>query len=79
MSLHESDTPKTTGFTALILMLRFYGIAADEKQLAHQYGETVGETQILRCAKDLKLKARAVDSNWERLGKGRFARHGCAQ
>src|SRR5208282_6555980 len=70
--LPASDSPAPpypTGVTVLVLLLRFHGIAADEKQLIHQYGETIGAVEILRCAKDLKLKARAVDSNWERLTK----------
>jgi ATP-binding cassette, subfamily B, bacterial HlyB/CyaB len=58
-----------SGVSVLVLLLRFHGIAADEKQLVHQYGETIGTVEILRCAKDLKLKARAVDSNWKRLTK----------
>jgi subfamily B ATP-binding cassette protein HlyB/CyaB len=58
-----------SGVSVLVLLLRFHGIAADEKQLLHRYGETIGAVEILRCAKDLKLKARAVDSNWERLTK----------
>jgi hypothetical protein len=28
--------------------------------------------EMLRCAKDLKFKARAIESNWERLAKRRF-------
>ena len=54
---------------ALILLLRFHGIAVDAEQLAHQYGRTIGTTEMLRCAKELKLKARAIESNWERLAK----------
>jgi ATP-binding cassette, subfamily B, bacterial HlyB/CyaB len=65
----EPAAPQGTGFSSLILMLRFHGIAMDAKQLAHQYGENIGTTEILRCAKDLKLKARAIESEWGRLGK----------
>jgi ATP-binding cassette, subfamily B, bacterial HlyB/CyaB len=52
-----------------LLLLRFHGIAADANQLTHQYGDTIGTMEMLRCAKDLKLKCRAIDSNWERLAK----------
>ncbi len=70
MSLPDNTASNdATGLTALVLMLSFHGIAIDAKQLAHQYGEAIGETEILRCAKDLKLKARAMGSDWERLGK----------
>src|SRR5580698_5376005 len=68
----ETDTPSspdTTGVSVLLLLLRLHGIAADEKQLLHQYGDIIGITEMLRCAKDLKLKARAINSTWERLAK----------
>lgn len=51
------------------MMLRFLGIAADAGQLIHQYGQGFGTTEMLRCSKDLKLKARIIQSNWQRLGK----------
>jgi len=68
--LPEADIPPQTyasGVPALVLLLRFHGIAVDAGQLTHQYGRNIGVTEILRCAKDLKLKARAIESNWERL------------
>jgi subfamily B ATP-binding cassette protein HlyB/CyaB len=58
-----------TGLASLVLLLRFHGIAADPQQLTHQYGQRIGVTGMLRCAKDVKLKARSIDSDWERLGK----------
>jgi subfamily B ATP-binding cassette protein HlyB/CyaB len=58
-----------TGLGSLVLLLRFHGIAADPQQLTHQYGQHIGVTEMLRCAKDVKLKARSVDTDWERLGK----------
>ncbi len=68
--LPESDIPsQTNGMSALILLLRYHGIAADAGQLAHQYGLPIGTTEIVRCAKDLKLKCRAIDSSWDRLMK----------
>jgi subfamily B ATP-binding cassette protein HlyB/CyaB len=70
MSVPDSTASNvTTGIPALVLMLRFYGIAIDARQLVHQYGGIIGETGILRCAKDLRLKARAVQSDWQRLQK----------
>jgi subfamily B ATP-binding cassette protein HlyB/CyaB len=50
-------------------MLRIHGVAADAKQLVHQYGEAIGTVEILRCAKELKFKARVIESTWERLAK----------
>src|SRR5271156_2325389 len=58
-----------SGLSVLALILRFHGIAVDPGQLRHQYGNHIGVTEILRCAKDLKLKARAIESNWERIAK----------
>jgi len=56
-----------SGVSVLILLLRFHGIAADARQLTHQYGDAIGAVEILRCAKELKLKARVIGSTWERL------------
>jgi subfamily B ATP-binding cassette protein HlyB/CyaB len=71
----EADTSpqfNATSVPALILLLRFHGIAVDARQLAHQYGRSIGVMEMLRCAKDLKLKARAIESNWERLARTTF-------
>jgi subfamily B ATP-binding cassette protein HlyB/CyaB len=54
------------------LLLRFHGISVDARQLTHQYGQNIGILEMLRCAKDLKLKARSVESNWERLARTAF-------
>jgi ATP-binding cassette, subfamily B, bacterial HlyB/CyaB len=67
-----SLSPEVSGVSVLVLLLRFHGIAADAKQLMHQYGETIGTTEILRCAKELKFKARVIESTWERLAKTAF-------
>jgi ATP-binding cassette, subfamily B, bacterial HlyB/CyaB len=64
-----SSLSQASGLSCLILLLRFHGIAADANQLAHQYGDAIAEREILRCAKDLKLKAKAVVSNWDRLAR----------
>src|SRR5215472_8938403 len=59
-----------TGLDALILLLRFHEIAVDPAQIRHQYGEgAFGIPEILRCAKQFRLKARAISTNWERLAK----------
>src|SRR5215469_8591571 len=65
----EISQSHSTGLTTLLLLLRFHGIAADDGQIIHQYGRTIGLVEMLRCAKDLKLKARVIQSNWERLGR----------
>src|SRR3954451_8921057 len=59
-----------TGLDALILLLRLHEIAVDPAQIRHQHGAgTFGIPDILRCARQFRLKARAVSTNWERLAK----------
>jgi subfamily B ATP-binding cassette protein HlyB/CyaB len=66
----EGDSPPPcSGMAALMLMLGIQGVAADARQLAHQYGEAIGIPEMLRCAKELKFKARCVESTWERLAR----------
>jgi ATP-binding cassette, subfamily B, bacterial HlyB/CyaB len=64
-----SNQAQDTGITALVLLLRFLGIAADPQQLTHRFGRNFGVTDILLCAKELKLKARAIGSDWDRLAR----------
>ena len=55
------------GLIALIMMLRFHGIAIDPERIRHQFGTSIGIPEILRCAKDLGLKARVTKTAWVRL------------
>ena len=58
------------GLGALVVLLRFHGIGADPGQIRHRFGATaIGVGEMLRCAKELGLKARAVSTHWERLAK----------
>ena len=61
--------PADTGVAALVLLLRFHGIGADPEQIRHRFGADIGVSEMLRCAKDFGLKARAYQSNWQRLTK----------
>ncbi len=65
----ETDKPAAaeSGLAALVLLLRFHGIGVDPGQIRHRLGDAVGVTEILRCAKELGLKARCYHSNWQRL------------
>jgi subfamily B ATP-binding cassette protein HlyB/CyaB len=59
-----------TGLACLALMLRFLGLPADSDQLRHQFATPGGEVQaddVVRAARRLGLKARAVRSSWDRL------------
>ena len=59
-----------SGIDALILILRFHELAVDPAQVRHQFaGAPFGIAEVLRCAKELKLKARAVVADWRRLAK----------
>lgn len=62
-----------TGLLALVLLARFLGVAVDPPQLQHQLGGgRIDNIEMLRCAKQLQLKARVVQSNWDRLAKTYF-------
>lgn len=67
--LPETDNaaPANSGLAALVLLLRFHGIGADEKQIRHRLGHEIGVSEMLRCAKEFKLKARCFQSDWSRL------------
>jgi subfamily B ATP-binding cassette protein HlyB/CyaB len=61
---------KDSGLECLTLLLRFHQIAVDPDQLSHQFsGDTIGVTEMLRCAKGLKLKAQSISSSWTGLAK----------
>jgi subfamily B ATP-binding cassette protein HlyB/CyaB len=56
------------GLFALAMLLRIHGVAAEQPQLRHRLGSVaVGITEMLRCAKEIGLKARAVRTTWARL------------
>ncbi|MFG1473823.1 type I secretion system permease/ATPase [Xanthobacter agilis] len=57
-----------SGLGALVLMLRFHGVAAEADQLRHQLGVAqVGTADMLRSARAFGLKARMVSSGWRKL------------
>jgi ATP-binding cassette, subfamily B, bacterial HlyB/CyaB len=59
-----------TGLQCLALLLRFHQVAVDPTQIAHQFSDgLIGVSEMLRCAKDLKLKARVVTESWAGLMK----------
>jgi subfamily B ATP-binding cassette protein HlyB/CyaB len=56
----DSARPVDPGLQALVMLLRFQGVAADPGQIRHRLGiASIGVPEMLRCAKDLGLKARA--------------------
>src|SRR5579885_288928 len=69
--IHESTKaqPSASAVHALVMLLRLNGIAVEPQQLLHRYGQHIGFTEMLRCAKELGLKARVIESHWNRLAK----------
>src|SRR5215510_14496552 len=66
----ERQSVPGASIDALILILRFHELAIDPAQVRHQFaGAPFGIAEILRCTKDLKLKARTVVADWGRLAK----------
>src|SRR5215468_11338392 len=64
-SVREVTDP---GLFVLVALLGFHGIGADAEQLRHRLGtDGVGVVEMLRCARELGLKARSLKSRWERL------------
>jgi subfamily B ATP-binding cassette protein HlyB/CyaB len=56
------------GLAAFVMMLRVHGIGADAEQIRHQRASaTIGVNEMLRCAKQLGLKARVSTTRWDRL------------
>lgn len=70
---NHSEAPGLTsdpGLIALVMMLRFQGIGVDPEQVRHQFrGTPIGVAEMIRCAKDFGLRARALTTNWSRLVK----------
>jgi len=50
------------------MLLRYQGVPADPDQIRHQFGTTpIGVAEMLRCARQFGLKARAFVTQWHRL------------
>src|SRR5262249_28191144 len=64
----DSARPDDPGLEALVTLLHLQGVAADAGQIRHRLGtDKIGAPEMLRCAKDLGLKARAYRTDWSRL------------
>src|ERR1700746_516614 len=65
----DGARPTDPGLEALVTLLHLQGVAADAQQIAHRLGTNkISAPEMLRCAKDLGLKARAYRTDWSRLG-----------
>jgi subfamily B ATP-binding cassette protein HlyB/CyaB len=66
----ETNNPGSNdpGLAILVVLLRLHGISVDPQQLRHRFGQReITVTEMLRCAKELGLKARSYQTNWKRL------------
>jgi subfamily B ATP-binding cassette protein HlyB/CyaB len=56
------------GLHALVMMLRIHGVGADAEQIRHRCASVaIGVNEMLRCAKELGLKASVTTTVWDRL------------
>ena len=72
---HGVNESIDTGLACLVMMARYYGIAADAGQLQHQFGQAdklFTPSEILRVAKYLGLKARKINTDSSRLDRIQF-------
>lgn len=61
-----------SGIACLVLLLRFFGMPGEPEQIRHQFGrpgEAAAAEDLLRAANRLGLKARLINTKWDRLGK----------
>ena len=62
--------PIDPGLAVLVTLMRFHGVSADPEQIRHQFGGVaIGVREMLRCAKELGLRARVRSTNWDRLAR----------
>ena len=68
--MSEQGAFSDTGLAALIMLLRFHGVAADPEQVRHRLAAdtAIGIADMLRYAKLCGLKARHRASTWSKLG-----------
>jgi ATP-binding cassette, subfamily B, bacterial HlyB/CyaB len=62
--------PLDTGLNCLLILARFYDLPADGAQLRHQFAESgkpLSDTDLLRAAKHLGLKAGSIKTEWSKL------------
>ncbi|MGB8569210.1 MAG: type I secretion system permease/ATPase [Pseudolabrys sp.] len=64
----NSAAPADPGLECLVTLLHLQGVVADREQIRHRLGTAkIGVPEMLRCAKNLGLKAKAHRTDWSRL------------
>jgi ATP-binding cassette, subfamily B, bacterial HlyB/CyaB len=67
------QTAIDSGLGAVVMLLRYHGFGADPGQIKHRFGgATFGVAEMLRCAKEFGLRARAFSTSWARLANTPF-------
>ena len=59
-----------TGLNCLLILARFYDLPTDGSQLRHQFaqsGQLLSDTDLLRAAKHIGLKAGRIKTQWSKL------------
>jgi ATP-binding cassette, subfamily B, bacterial HlyB/CyaB len=65
-----NGSPADSGLISLLILARFHDLPADGSQLRHQFaqsGQALSDTDLLRAAKHLGLKAGLVRTMWSKL------------
>ena len=65
-----NEMPADSGLICLLILARFHDLPADGSQLRHQFaqsGQVLSDTELLRAAKHLGLKAGVVKTKWSKL------------
>jgi subfamily B ATP-binding cassette protein HlyB/CyaB len=76
--MSDQPAPQATpavdsGLGAVVMLLRYYGIGADPGQIQHRFGGVkFGIPEMLRCAREFGLRARAFSTSWARLANTPF-------
>lgn len=68
----ERIKEQDTGVSCLVMIAAYYGIPADPENIIHNYNlldKCAGESDLLRIAKGLKMKAKHVNLDCDHLGK----------
>ena len=69
-SISAERTLADANIASLVLMLRFHEVTADPAQIRHRFGaEAFGASEILRCAKELKIRARLLETDRAHLNR----------
>lgn len=61
-----------SGLTCLVMLLRFHEYSVNPERIVHEFANaqgSLGVQEIIRCAKSIGLKARRVDTKFDRLEK----------